>query len=330
MRSAPTILVTGAGGAALPFILSSLKTKGYRVLAADMDPGAAGLFLSDRGYVIPQADSADFLPVVKKICKKESVDVIIPLVDEELLSISELEHENIITLIPRSGFIQTCLDKYRLIQSLLQRDIPVPRTRLASDGIGDLPYPCIVKPRTGRGSRNVGLLNSERDWTEWKSTARDHRLFILQEFLEGTEYTVSVVAWRDGRVQAVVPKEVISKKGITRLAVTRHNSRIEDYCGRIQEKLRADGPFNVQLICDKKTGEPRLFEINPRFSTTVSLTIMAGIDEVHGLIQQALKGPGAFRFGQWDEGIVLIRYTQDSSTTEEEFYKKYPFSTGAT
>ena len=314
--------MTGAGGAALPFLIQSLKKHGYRVLTADMDPFAGGLFLSDRGFVIPKADDPHFLSAIKKICSSESVDVIIPLVDEELVSISQLEGTTVIPLTPRTEFIRICLDKFQLVEHLKKHHIPLPRTILAGDSPESIGFPCIVKPRTGRGSREVELLRNARDYQDWiKRTGKNASSYILQEYLSGTEYTVSVIVWRDGHVQAIVPKEIISKKGITRLAVTRRHSGIEKYCTAIQEHLRADGPFNVQLRCDGDTGQPFLFEINPRYSTTVSLTVLAGIEEVHGLVQQALKGPEGYLFGPWNEGVVLMRNNQDYSVTKEQFEK---------
>jgi carbamoyl-phosphate synthase large subunit len=312
MTKPTTILMTGAGGAALPFLIKSLQQHGYRVLAADMDPFAAGLFLADKGLVIPKADDPRFIPAIREICISESVDVIIPLVDEELIAVAEMQGTGAIPLTPRTEFIRTCLDKYQLVETLKKYGIPAPRTCLAGSGADGIGFPCIVKPRTGRGSREVELLHSPDDYRNWcLRTGSSANNYILQEYIAGTEYTVSVVAWRDGSVQSVVPKEIISKKGITRLAVTRNHAAIADYCTTIQEKLRGDGPFNVQLRCHEKTGQPLLFEINPRYSTTVSLTILAGIDEVHGLVRQALHGPDAYRFGAFTEGVVLMRHNED-------------------
>jgi carbamoyl-phosphate synthase large subunit len=135
---------------------------------------------------------------------------------------------------------------------------------------------------------------------------------------------VSVVVWRDGEVQAVVPKEIIVKKGITHLAVSRRNAKIDTLCRTIQHRLRADGPFNVQLRLDEKTGEALPFEINPRFSTTISLTIASGIDELEGLIIQALGGREKYTFGEWKEGVVLLRQTMDEFLEESLFQRHHP------
>ena len=60
-----------------------------------------------------------------------------------------------------------------------------------------------------------------------------------------------------------VPKEIIVKRGITRLAVTRRHASIDALCRRLQAALRADGPFNVQLRLHPVTGEALRFG-NPR------------------------------------------------------------------
>jgi len=143
----------------------------------------------------------------------------------------------------------------------------------------------------------------------------------VQQYIDGTEYTISVVIWKDGDVQAVVPKEIISKQGITRLAVTRKNPEIDALCRKIQDNLHADGPMNVQLRLDNSTGIPYVFEINPRYSTTVTLTDRAGVEEVYGLLRQASYGGQDYSFGNWEEGVVLIRQTCDEFIKEEDFNK---------
>ena len=315
-----TLLLTGAGGVAAPGLIGHLCSKGVRVLAADMNPRASGLLHADRGFCIPAAGSPQFLPAMRAICREESVDVVVPLVDEELMPLQELATDSLSILTPRAGFIQTCLDKHRLSRELTRNSIPGPRTFLASEDFGALAYPLILKPRTGRGSRGVVRIESPAEMeralenTAWK---RDE--LIVQEFIDGPEFTVSVVVWRDGAVQAVVPKEIIVKKGVTQMAVTRRHPGIEMLCQRIQTVLHADGPFNVQLRLDPKSGDPLLFEINPRFSTTVTHTMAAGVDELYGLALQAVHGAAAYQFGGWREDLVLRRRSVDEFIAEADY-----------
>jgi carbamoyl-phosphate synthase large subunit len=99
-----------------------------------------------------------------------------------------------------------------------------------------------------------------------------------------------------------VPKEIIQKRGITISAVTRKVEVIEKLCYTIVDKLKPCGSFNVQLII--QDGVPYVFEINPRFSTTIALTMEAGINEIE-LSLSDNKPKGLLPF---TEGLVMSRY----------------------
>lgn len=320
-----TVLLTAAGGAPIPGLIEHLRsTCGYRVLAADMDRYAAGLFLADKGFVIPPGTSSDFLPVIRSICRQEKVNVFMPLVDEELLEALELEAEGIAVLLPRRAFVETCLDKFILMQKLKAAGISIPDTHLASDDLRGIDFPVMVKPRRGRGSRGIGVVHSQSELANFLETSPlAPEELLVQTYIDGLEFTVSVTVWRDGVVHAVVPKEIICKKGITRLAVTRRNSRIDASCRAVQNHLRADGPFNVQLRVDEASGTPFIFEINPRFSTTVSLTIAAGIDEIGSLIGYSTGNTETMPSKEWREGLVLFRRTLDEFMDEADFRKRW-------
>jgi carbamoyl-phosphate synthase large subunit len=319
------VLLTGAGGVAVPFLIESLHAEGHFVIAVDMDVHAAGLYLADTGYVVPRADAREFLPALRAICRKEHVDIIIPLVDEELIHMFTLESEGCTILLPRKEFVTTCLDKYHLMECLNNHGIRVPSTTLAREYGDQSSFPAIIKPRRGRGSRDVCHLQNREEFIDYlRCSTHSPDQLIVQEYIRGVEFTVSVVVWRDGEVQAVIPKEILSKKGITRMAVTRRNTRIEEICHRIQHTMSADGPFNVQLILDEQTHEPCIFEINPRFSTTITLTMAAGIDELNGLISQAVGGRQSYHFPEWKEGLVLFRRTVDEFWTEPLLGERSP------
>ncbi len=316
----PTVLLTGAGGAALPALIDGLRAKGYRVVAVDADPNAAGLYLADRGYRIPFAADPAFSDALRAICRAERVAALVPLVDEELLPVAQLAEEERIALIaPQKPFTALCLDKYALMQRLAGAGVPVPPTRLLREGWADMSFPLILKPRTGRGSRGVRVVATPDELTAYLASARPAPdATLIQRHITGTEYTVSVVVWRDGTVRAVVPKEVIDKRGITRLAVTRRHDAIDRLCRTIQERLRADGPFNVQLRLDAD-GTPLPFEINPRFSTTVTLTQAAGVDELGSLVDLALGRAVAAESWNWREGVTLVRRTVDAFIKADEY-----------
>lgn len=304
----PTVLVTGAGGAAVPDLIRHLRVRGYRVVATDCNALAAGLCFADKGLCVPRGDAPEYLPELREVCRRERVQAVVPLVDEELLKAIELEADGIPVILPLREFVGMCLDKWTLMKALEAESIPVPRTMQPTDP--DHNWPVIVKPRRGHGSKGARVCCSPEDYHDAQdSIAGNASGYIIQDYITGTEYTVSVVCWRDGRARAIVPKRIIDKRGITYRAVTERNKRIEALCEEIQAKLRADGPFNVQCIVDD-SGEPYVIEINPRFSGTTNLTRAAGVDEVGGMLKLALGGEAAF-FAPWLEGVTLVRHYAD-------------------
>lgn len=313
------ILLTGSGGPAVPGMIDILR-KNFKctIIAVDMNAHSSGFYLADVGIVVPPGNDVNFLPSITKICKEYKVDVLVSVVDEELVSCLELEKLGVKVIQPEKAFVELCLDKYLLMKRMNECDLHPPQTQLASDyDIMNVSFPLVFKPRVGRGSRGVKIVDSRKELDNSIREHSDHLSeFIIQQFIDGTEFTVSVVVGRDGEVQAVIPKEIISKVGITKMARTLKNEKIDTLCRDIQNKLHANGPFNVQLRLDSKTGIPFVFEINPRFSTSTTLTVASGIDELSGLINQALYGRSAYVFGEWKDNVLMIRRNLDIFRTE--------------
>jgi carbamoyl-phosphate synthase large subunit len=293
-----TIFMTGGGGAGTIYATRKLRESGYRIILGDMNEWAAGLRFADKSYTLPSGDSNSFIRVVADIIKYENVDVFIPLVDEEILKSYQLK--NVKVLLPRKEFAKMCLDKWELYKAFKENGLPMPVTKLDIYGMD---FPCIYKPRFGRGSRNVHEITSLDKYVAYKVlTELPDDKAIAQQKLTGTEYTVSAVVNSHNDLIAVVPKEIIQKRGITISAVTRKVEVIEKLCYTIVDKLKPCGSFNVQLII--QDGVPYVFEINPRFSTTIALTMEAGINEIE-LSLSDNKPKGLLPF---TEGLVMSRY----------------------
>jgi carbamoyl-phosphate synthase large subunit len=313
------VLLTGAGGAAVPSLIANLRKAGFFVVVVDTNPQAAGLVFADAGALVPAGDNPNFLPVLRGICRRYDVRAVAPLVDEELVPCTELAADGIAVIAPSRSFIETCLDKQHLMDAFVASGLPALRTAAAAAGAGAVGFPCVLKPRRGRGSRGVAVVTDANGFAPAiAANPYPSHALIQQEYVEGPEFTVSVTVSGDGTVLGIVPKEIILKKGITWVAVSRRNAAIERLCREIQKKLRADGPFNVQLRLNG-AGEPMAFEINPRFSTTVTLTAAAGIDEMRTLIAIAIGKEQAVADQTWREGVVLVRSLYDNFIDEADY-----------
>ena len=318
--SGKNILLTGAGGPAISGMISLLREAGAYIVSVDMLHHSSGFYLSDKSYVVPPGDSPEFLSAITRICKDENISAVVSVVDEELPHILSLKSLGIAVVQPQLDFVKLALDKFNCMNHLSSVGLFAPKTFLASDYNHELSFPIFLKPRVGRGSRGAARINNIDEYKLYmQSTDYDLSSIIVQPFIFGTEYTVSVVVGPDGYVHSVVPKKIIKKLGVTKLAVTEIVPSITSLCHSIQNKLHANGPFNVQLILDDQ-GIPYPFEINPRFSTSTTLTASSGVNELVGAISLFLDPDSSFSFPQFTPGVVMIRQTVDTFCSLDEYH----------
>ena len=124
--------------------------------------------------------------------------------------------------------------------------------------------------------------------TSWRSSCRYVAAPVVQEYLDGPEFTLDVLCDFDGRPLSVVPRErVVIRAGV--IDRGRHGQRSaadRTWRSRAREVFAFAGPVNIQ--CRMVDGGPMVFEINPRFSGGIPLTIAAGADFPAMLVDLAL------------------------------------------
>jgi carbamoyl-phosphate synthase large subunit len=222
------------------------------------------------------------------ICRRHEIDLLIPSVDEELVVLARGVGELLPTrlMLPRLDYVTTMLDKLSMIEALKARNIRVPKSMTLAEDFSGIPFPCIAKPRSGRGSRGVRTLPSAAEAMVQKSIAgTEADKTLLQAKIEGDEYTVQMLADQNGRLSAVVPVRVGVKRGITIRAETENEPQVILACRLIHEGFPTSGCYNIQLI-RTSSGDVLPFEINPRISTTLCLTVAAGIDPIATFLGQ--------------------------------------------
>ena len=293
-----TLLFTGGGGAASEALYRLLSDR-YHVHFADADPQAKSFAVPpDAWHLIPPASAPEFVEALAGLCHALEVDLLAPGVDEELLAVSQARARFARdVLLPPAEFVQLHLDKLVSNDRLKTLGVPVPETETLPDR-RRVSFPCIVKPRRGRGSRHVAVVHSEEELKAHVVVSRrapDD--FIVQELLQGQEYTVTMVASRSGALRAVVPVKVGMKRGITLRAETDRDEAVMAACAAIHRTQRVPGCFNIQLV-KTHSGDVKPFEINPRLSTTTCLALAAGVDFVDLYLDESDAGPlAAFQDG---------------------------------
>jgi len=276
-----SVLFTGGGGVGNEILWHDLKNR-YNVFFADVNKDLIHPSIpNNRKYKIPYPKSEFFLFKLKNICIKNNIDLIIPSVDEELLHLSQnLDFFSPIKiLIPDVKYINFALDKLKTINTLKNYKINVPHTFKITDSFEKVNFPLIVKPLSGRGSRDIFFVSKNEVKKLSEFLLLKNERYIAQEKVSGIEYTVQMVCDEKKKLAAIVPVKVRLKKGITILAETDYNPYVIEACLKIHNTIPARGCYNIQLILTKnKKVFP--FEINPRISTTFCMTIASGIDPI--------------------------------------------------
>jgi len=300
------VLISGGGGSPFPYIFDSLGDK-YNLFVTDANPVIKLIYPDQRIITVPLVGEKNYSAVISLLIKKHQIEYYIPLIDKEILKALSLAREipTLKVISPSLKFVQLCLNKNRLMEILSQLGISRVDTKLATDINRRSKCPLFLKPIMGTGSRGARkVLNYNQFEAYFVFEGYRAKDVMAQEYLTGDEYTVSVVANNLNRLMALVPKKIIVKKGITQQAVTEKSEIIESACRKIVEQLQPAGPFNVQLRIVK--GEVKIFEINPRFSTTAILTCEAGVNEFDLCIEN-YNSKSVEYIDNWKQGLHLFR-----------------------
>ena len=302
------LLFTGGGGAGSEALHRLLQDR-YDVHFADADSEAKPAAVpADAWHTVPLASAPDFLEELRRVCSDLQVDLLIPGVDEELVPIGRSRQTVArAVMLPPTEFVEAHLDKLTSQRLLKAHGVPVPDTEPLLER-RRVPFPCVVKPRRGRGSRHVATVRSEAELqAHVVLSRRPPEDFIAQELLQGQEFTVTMVADGSGRLRAVVPVKVGIKRGITLRAETDRNDTVMAACAAIHAASPVSGCFNIQLV-KTEGGEVRPFEVNPRISTTACLALAAGVDFIDLYLGGgAGRDPGATGLAAFRDHLRLKR-----------------------
>ena len=117
----------------------------------------------DRKLKILSALSKDFKPEIIRLCKRYDISLLVPGVDEELVEVCPISKQLAPTkvFLPKLSFIETMIDKHLAHEAMLIKGIDAPKSVLGNEKPSSLQFPVILKPRWGRGSRGVQIIEDE-------------------------------------------------------------------------------------------------------------------------------------------------------------------------
>ena len=309
----PNVVVTAASRRvalvrALQDALGRLSPRG-RVIATDIDPFSPAVHLADGAVRVPRSDHPAYVDALLEVCAAYDAGLLVPTIDDELEVLAgaagRFAEAGVVVTAPRVETARICRDKLLTARHLARHGIPVARTWSAEDVRAHSPaLPLFIKPRRGRGSVAAFPIATPAHLAFFLDYVPDP---IVQEYLDGPEYTVDLFCDLEGRLIAAVPRErLVIRSGVTDRGRTVRSQPLMDLAVRCAQVLEFRGAVNVQ--CRVVDGQPIVFEINPRFSGGIQLTIAAGADFAEWTVRVARGDRLAPRLGAFADGMRMSSF----------------------
>lgn len=238
-------------------------------------------------HKLPHGAQPDYLSALAELHTRERFTVIVPITDAELLALSTRLPRDLPLVTAGEKWLRFSLDKFETARWLRSVGLPAPRTtELLATTNNDLPV--IVKPRRGHGSQGLELVRTP----ERLSLAKSERgaEAIAQEYVGDPQQEFTCCVFRDrrsGELRTVALRRTLHG-GMTGRATVERIESIDNLLNAMAIAGDLDGSVNVQLRL-VETG-PMVFEINPRFSSTVMMRHQLGFRDFVWAIESHLNG----------------------------------------
>jgi carbamoyl-phosphate synthase large subunit len=280
------------------------RLDGGSVIVTDVNPLSPAVYAADRAFRVPLATDPSYVDEVFAIAVAERVSLVIPTIDDELPlfgeALARFTGAGIKVAVSPAATTALCNDKYATCQALSAHGVAAAASYLPAELPPAPTFPLFIKPRLGRGS--VGAF-AVRDAAELEFFLRYVPDPVIQEYLAGPEFTIDLLCDFAGTPLSVVPRErVVIRSGVIDRGRTVKNAALMTLAEACAAAMPFAGPINIQ--CRVVNGRPVVFEINPRFSGGIPLTIESGADFPMMLLQLAAgrrvtPSLGCFRDDLW-------------------------------
>ena len=327
-----TIAVTGMNakpdnpgpGLAVARCLRLAHGENVRIIGLGYDVLDAGLYLKelcDAAYLLPypSAGEQELMDRMHYIQQQETIDVLIPCLDAELLSFSrlhlEFEHLGIRMLIPDVAQLRD-RNKDRLGELARNAGIRYPETKNITSADffyrchdDNWTYPMVVK---GIFYDATIVNNADEGAAAFRQVAASWGYPVLvQRYVEGHEVNLTAVGDGKGELLGAVMmrKQAVTDKGKAWSCITIEDRQLEHDALKLVQALQWAGPLEVEML-KESDGQYLLIEINPRFPAWIYLAAEAGSNLPAGLVDLVMAKKTEFKKPK--TGMMMIRYAKET------------------
>ncbi len=307
-----TVLITAAGNVFMPGTTACLRDNGerhIRVIGADMSDDATILQMCDAAYQVPRGNDPRYVDSLLEICKKEGVDVLLPIMSVELEALAKnkavFEAAGTKVSVSDPEPLAIANNKRKLLDYLTENGLPCAdyRTVRSMEALEkaahDLGYPgnkVCVKATDSSGSRGFRVLSETNSRYEAflydkpasgvvtleelsgiLSEAEPFPELIVMEYLPGTEYTVDLLADHGETLYCGCRKSLRMENSIMLEGEVVDDSAVTDLCRAVTKALGLDGNIGFDLK-ERGDGTPLILECNPRITAGIPFFAAAGLN----------------------------------------------------
>lgn len=287
------------------------------IVAGDCSNTAPALYFADRVCELPRINEPNYIESIIEVCNKENISLIVPTIDTDLLILAENknrieEQTDAKVLISDISVVKICRDKINTQRFLEENGFGIPKmyTDVELEN-GNIQFPLFIKPKSGSSSINTFKVNNSNELKTYKSIIDQP---IIQDFMEGEEYTVDAFLDFESTVITIVPRlRIATRSGeISKGKIIKDRQIINDVT-KLMKVLKPIGHITVQLMKTKKGIE--YIEINPRFGGGAPMSIQSGADSCENLYR-LLMGQKLEYNENYSENLTFLRF--DSSICLDE------------
>ena len=278
-----------------------------KVLAADASILSPALYFADHYEIIPKVNDETYIPFLIQLVNDYEIDLIVPTIDTELLILSankaKIESETKTkVVVSNKDLIELFSDKKKSNLAFKEIGINVPEVYSSNDS---LKFPVFIKPRFGSSSIGAVRVSSE---IQLLGISDLYGEMIIQEYLNGKEFTIDCMVLKKGMPSLIVPRERISIRSgeVIKGKVVKHPILI-DVAKLILSRFPLYGPITIQGILVDEIFY--VIEVNPRLGGGVPMSILSGATILEDLISDAIEQDVIFH-DDYRDGKVILRYDQ--------------------
>jgi len=299
-------------------IVSAFRRAGAYTVAVDANPLAPAVYHADEHVIVPRIDDPGYLASLQDLVRRHEVRLIVPLADLDHLLLAErrTELDGALVLLPAPEVVRRTEDKYEAHVFFEEQGIPSPPSWLPDEVPVEPPYPVLVKPRRGFGSRHI-YRAADREELDFYLRRTPVESFV-QQVCAGEEFSIDVFCDFEGRCLAAIPRTMIESKGGESIkGMSIMDDALIEFGRQVAETLPIWGPANVQCF-RVAPDRHEVTDVNPRFGGGFPLPLAAGGRYPELALALARGERPEPRLGDFRPGVVMTRFFSELCLTGDE------------